>query len=61
MGRTLLKPGGNLRAQTILYTSGYPAAAFEHLGLKEQKSINFLSKPYKAVELQRMLTEILDD
>lgn len=45
----------------ILYTSGYPAAAFEHLGLKEQGSINFLSKPYKAVELQRMLTEIFDN
>ena len=45
----------------ILYTSGYPAAAFEHLGLKEQKSINFLSKPYKTVELQRMLAEIFYD
>jgi DNA-binding LytR/AlgR family response regulator len=45
----------------ILYTSGYPAAAFEHLGLKEQSSINFLSKPYKAEDLQRMLAEIFDD
>lgn len=45
----------------ILYTSGYPAAAFEHLGLKEQSSINFLSKPYKTSQLQTMLAEILDD
>jgi PAS domain S-box-containing protein len=45
----------------ILYTSGYPAAAFEHLGLKEQSSINFLSKPYKALDLQKMLAEIFDD
>lgn len=44
----------------ILYTSGYPAAAFEHLGLKEQSSINFLSKPYKAMDLQRTLSEIFD-
>jgi CheY-like chemotaxis protein len=42
----------------ILFTSGYPAAAFEHLGLKEQSSISFLSKPYKAVELQRTLSDI---
>jgi PAS domain S-box-containing protein len=45
----------------ILYTSGYPAAAFEHLGLKEQSSLNFLSKPYKAAELQRILVEIFED
>jgi len=45
----------------ILYTSGYPAAAFEHLGLKEQNSINFLSKPYKAADLQRILADIFDD
>jgi len=45
----------------ILYTSGYPAAAFEHLGLKELANVNFLSKPYKTSQLQTMLAEILDD
>lgn len=44
----------------ILYTSGYPSAAFEHLGLNEKSNINFLSKPYKSVELQRILDEIFD-
>jgi PAS domain S-box-containing protein len=44
----------------ILYTSGYPAAAFEHLGLKEQSSINFLSKPYKSSQLKEKIAAILD-
>lgn len=42
----------------ILYTSGYPAAAFAHLGLKEQSSIQFLSKPYKSSQLQAKILEI---
>ena len=45
----------------ILYTSGYPAAAFEHLGLKEQANVNFLSKPYKTIDLKGMLSEIFDE
>lgn len=45
----------------ILYTSDYTAASFEHLALKEQSSINHLSKPYKAADIQRMLSEIFDD
>ena len=44
----------------ILYTSGYPAAAFEHLGLKELGSINFLSKPYKSSQLQEKIASMLD-
>jgi len=44
----------------ILYTSGYPAAAFEHLGLKEQQNIKFLSKPYRSAELQNILSGIFE-
>jgi PAS domain S-box-containing protein len=58
LGEAALKLAPQIK---ILYTSGYPAAAFEHLGLKEQSSINFLSKPYKTVDLQRMLADIFDD
>lgn len=43
----------------VLYTSGYPAAAFEHLGLKEQSNIHLLRKPYKAIDLKEVLIRIL--
>ncbi len=43
----------------VLYTSGYPAAAFEHLGLKEQSAINFLAKPYKSSQLKDRIAKIL--
>lgn len=43
----------------VLYTSGYPAAAFEHLGLKEQSNINFLAKPYKSTQLRDRIAKIL--
>ena len=35
----------------VLFTSGYPAAAFEHVGLRQQGAINLLHKPYRAAEL----------
>lgn len=42
----------------VLYTSGYPAAAFEHLGLEEQADIMLLSKPYRAKQLQDAIEEL---
>ncbi len=46
-------------ATKILYTSGYPAAAFEHLGLKEQGDVNMLQKPYKTSELEEAVLRTL--
>jgi PAS domain S-box-containing protein len=43
----------------VLYTSGYPAAAFEHLGLKQQSNVNLLHKPYRTVELQEAIDRAL--
>lgn len=43
----------------VLYTSGYPAAAFEHLGLKDQSRIALLRKPYKANELKDAILRVL--
>lgn len=45
----------------VLYTSGYPAAAFEHLGLRQQSSINLLRKPYRAAELKEAITRVLSE
>ena len=45
----------------VLYTSGYPAGAFEHLGLEAQLGINILRKPYKAAQLKEAVADILAD
>ena len=45
----------------ILYTSGYPAAAFEHLRLDEQNSINFLNKPYRSMQLAEKISALLGE
>lgn len=42
----------------LLYTSGYPAAAFEKLGVQDLSSVHFLAKPYRSVQLTEKLTEI---
>jgi signal transduction histidine kinase len=44
----------------ILYTSGYPASAFEKLGLEELSNLNFLDKPYKPSELKKKISAILE-
>jgi PAS domain S-box-containing protein len=43
----------------ILYTSGYPAGAFGHVGLDELSDINLLRKPYKTVELEQAVIRAL--
>ena len=43
----------------LLYTSGYPATAFENLGLEDLSSVNFLAKPYRAAQLKEKLAAIL--
>ncbi len=45
----------------VLYTSGYPAGAFEHLGLEDQSSITILRKPYKADQLKEAIAKALSD
>jgi len=45
----------------VLFTSGYPAFAFEHLGLAEQESINLLRKPYKAADLKKAIADALGE
>ena len=43
----------------VLFTSGYPAAAFEHLGIEDQSSINILRKPYRAKELEDAIVKVI--
>lgn len=44
----------------VLFTSGYPAFAFDHLNLDEVENIRLLKKPYRSVELTAALAEVLD-
>ena len=43
----------------ILYTSGYPAAVYEDLGVENQGNVNILGKPYKAKQLQEAIAKAL--
>ena len=43
----------------LLFTSGYAAGAFEHLGLAEQSNLNILQKPYKAAQLRDAIERAL--
>jgi len=45
----------------VLYTSGYSADAFEHLGIDEQAQFHLLRKPYKAAELKDVVLKVLQD
>jgi PAS domain S-box-containing protein len=47
----------NLR---VLYTSGYPASAFENLGFKEKGKLELLHKPYRATELGDAVSKALE-
>jgi PAS domain S-box-containing protein len=42
----------------LLYTSGYPASAFENLGLEDLSNVNFLAKPYRSTQLKETLASI---
>lgn len=44
----------------ILYTSGYPAASFENLGIKNPSDVNFLAKPYRNSQLQEKIKEVFN-
>jgi CheY-like chemotaxis protein len=45
----------------VLFTSGYPAFAFEHLGLEEMDNIRLLRKPYRSADLKAALADMLDN
>jgi signal transduction histidine kinase/ActR/RegA family two-component response regulator len=45
----------------VLFTSGYPAAAFEHLGFEDRGGINILRKPYKADQLKQAVARTLTE
>lgn len=44
----------------VLFTSGYPAFAFEHLGLDEMDNLRLLRKPYRSIDLKAALADVLD-
>lgn len=43
----------------VLFTSGYPAYAFEHLGITEMQELKLLRKPYRKAELQEAISSLL--
>jgi PAS domain S-box-containing protein len=43
----------------VLFTSGYPAAAFKDLGLDDLRGVNFLAKPYRTAQLQDQILQAL--
>lgn len=43
----------------VLFTSGYPAFAFEHLGLDELDNLRLLRKPYRSGDLRAALADVL--
>jgi len=44
----------------VLFTSGYPAFAFEHLGLGDIGNLRLLKKPYRSADLKAALADMLD-
>jgi CheY-like chemotaxis protein len=44
----------------VLFTSGYPAFAFEHLGLDELNDLRLLRKPYRSIDLKAALADLLN-
>jgi CheY-like chemotaxis protein len=44
----------------VLFTSGYPAFAFEHLGLDEMDNLRLLRKPYRSLDLKAALADVLN-
>ncbi len=45
----------------VLFTSGYPAFAFEHLQLDKIDNIRLLKKPYRSTDLTKALAELLEN
>ncbi|QIQ87798.1 PAS domain S-box protein [Erythrobacter sp.] len=43
----------------VLFTSGYPAFAFDSLGLEERNDLRILRKPYKAAALREAIANML--
>lgn len=48
-------------AMKVLFTSGYPALAFEHLKLDKVESIKLLKKPYRPVDLTDALASLFEE
>jgi PAS domain S-box-containing protein len=44
----------------VLFTSGYPAFAFEHLGLDVLDNLKLLRKPYRSIDLKAALADVLN-
>lgn len=44
----------------LLYTSGYAAGAFEHLGIAELSNLSILQKPYKTADLREAVARALE-
>ena len=44
----------------VLFTSGFPASAFDELGLEQQEDFQLLKKPYKRDELIAALARVLN-
>lgn len=42
----------------VLFTSGYPAFAFEHFGLDEMDNLRLLRKPYRSIDLKAALADV---
>ncbi|WP_181443588.1 PAS domain-containing protein [Porphyrobacter sp. YT40] len=61
-GQELAQKTTKLRpSMKVLFTSGYPASAFEHLRLDEVEHIKLLKKPYRSAELTAALAELLEN
>jgi signal transduction histidine kinase len=59
-GQQLAEEVRNVDARVkVLFTSGYPAFAFEHLGLEEIDNLRLLRKPYRSADLKAVLSEML--
>lgn len=57
LGQTALRLAPHMK---VLYTSGYPAAAFKNLGIEDTTKVNFLAKPYRSAQLKEKLATILN-
>lgn len=44
----------------VLFTSGYPAFAFEHLGIDDMEDVRLLGKPYRTADLKAALANVFN-
>jgi CheY-like chemotaxis protein len=47
-------------AMKVLYTSGFPASAFDEVGVRPRADFTLLKKPYRTHDLIEALTKILN-